>query len=60
MGVVGGDGVDGRVVSLHLPHQVASLSRPELDGACPAPGHDNVSSWQVGQSADPVFMCIIQ
>ena len=60
VGVVGGDGVDGRVVRLHLPDQVAGLGRPELDGASPAPGHDNVAPGQIRQTTDPIFMCIIQ
>lgn len=60
MGVVGGDGVDGRVVSLHLPDQVAGLGRPELDGAGPASRYDDVAPWQVGQTTDPIFVCVVQ
>ena len=60
MGVVGGDGVDGGVVGLHLPHQRARLSVPELDGAGPAARHHNVTAGQIGQATDPVFVSVVE
>lgn len=58
--VVGGDGVDGGVVGLHLPHQGARLGVPELDGARPAARHHDVAAGKIGQATDPVFVSIVE
>ena len=60
MRVVGGDGVDGGVVSLHLPHQVTGLRAPQLDVTSSATGDDDGLGGQEGQPADPVLVCIVQ
>ena len=58
--VVGGDGVDGAVVRLHLPHQSTGLRVPELDSSCSASRHHNVTHWEVGETTDPVLVSIVE
>ena len=57
--VVGGDRVDGRVVCLHLTHQVARLGAPELDVASAAAANDDRMGGQEGQPANPVLVRIV-
>ena len=57
--VVGGDGVDGAVVSLHLSDQVAGLGGPELDDAGAAARHHDAAVRKESQPANPVFMRVI-
>ena len=60
MAVVGGDGVDGGVVGLHLAHQVAGLRAPQLDVASPAARDDDGVGGQEGQPADPVLVGVVE
>ena len=57
--VVGGDRVDGRVVRLHLAHQVARLRAPELNVARAAAANDDRMGGQEGQPANPVLVRIV-
>ena len=52
---VDGDGVDGRVVRLHLAHEGARVGRPELQEASPAAGDDSRGAGQEGESGHPVL-----
>ena len=49
------DGVDGRVVRLHLAHEGASVCRPELQETSPAAGDDRRGAGQEGESGHPVL-----
>ena len=60
VGVVGGDGVDGGVVGLHLPDQGACLGVPELDGAGPAARDNNVPPGEICEAAYPVFVSVVE
>ena len=46
-------------MSLHLADWTAGFSRPEFDDSGPAPGHENLSAWQVSQTADPVLVSVV-
>jgi len=57
---VDGDGIDGRVVRLHLAHEGAGVCRPELKETGPAPGDHRWGPGQEGESGYPILVGVVQ